>query len=119
MENDDEIIGIDESKYQETLTKIKEKLNKAIKEGVLLSYTDLGNILDLDPQFIHDVIGRRFTELTKQATRSWNEPVDPDFFLIGDTIKKINGNKFYRMFKRHAERKQQGVGLIARILGMG
>jgi hypothetical protein len=117
--NDDEIKGIDENLYQETLTKIKEKLNKAASEGVLLSYTDLGKILDMDPDFIHDVIGRRFSELTKKATKSWNEPPDPDFFLIGDNIKEINGNRFYLMFKRHIERKQKGSGLLGRLMGMG
>ena len=120
MENqDEEIKFIDEKLYQETLIKIKEKLNKAANEGVLLSYTDLANILDMDPGFVHDVIGRRFTELTKQASRSWTEPVDPDFFLIGDTIREIHGNRFYKMFKRRAEQKQKGTGLIARIMGMG
>jgi hypothetical protein len=120
MENqDEEIKFIDEKLYQDTLIKIKEKLNKAANEGVLLSYTDLGHILDMDPKFIHDVIGRRFAELTKQATRSWNESPDPDFFLIGDNIKEINANKFYKMFKRHVERKKKGTGLLARIMGMG
>lgn len=116
---DDEIKGIDENLYQETLTKIKEKLNKAASEGVLLSYTDLGSILDMDPDFIRDVIGKRFAELTKKATKSWNEPPDPDFFLIGDNIKEIHTNKFYLMFKRHLERKQKGTGLLGRLFGMG
>jgi hypothetical protein len=116
---DEEIKGIDEKLYQETLLKIKEKLNKAASEGVLLSYTDLGRIIDMDPDLIHEIIGRRFAELTKKATRSWNEPPDPDFFLIGDNIKEIHANNYYLMFKRHAERKRKGVGIIGRLMGMG
>lgn len=107
---------IDEKTYQETLKKIKEKLNKAAREGVLLSYKDLGSILDLDPEYVREIVGRRFTELTKQATKSWFESPNPDFFLIGENIKEINENKYYKFFKKRLSAKEKGSGILARLM---
>ncbi len=110
---------IDEKTYQEMLNKIKYELQKAANEGNILSYTELGRILNLDPEYVREIVGRRFTELTKKAMRSWFEPADPDFFLLGENIKEINNNGFYKQFKKRLEVKEKGTGIIGRLLRVG
>jgi hypothetical protein len=110
---------IKEEVYQRDLSRIKDKLSKAISDGAVLSYTDLGRMLDLDPDYVKEIIGLRFSQLTKKASSSWFAPVDPDFLLIGESIKEIRENKFYKMFKKRINTKNKGSGILGRLMHGG
>lgn len=110
-------MDIDEKTYKETLEKIKEKLNEAAEENILLSYKDLGRRLDLEPEYVREIIGIRFTELTNQALKSWFGPPDPDFYLLGENIKEINTNKHYKSFKKRLDTKSKGTRILSRLIG--
>lgn len=110
---------IDEREYIETLINVKVEINKAIESGRLLSFSELGKILGKDPEFIKDVVGRRFSELTKKVMYSPFSPPDPDFYLLGDGIHEIANNKMYKSFKKRLTAKEKGTGIIGRIMRAG
>lgn len=97
---------MEENTYNELIGKIKDILNDAAKKGNVLSYTDLGKELSITPEMVKEVVGRRFSELTKKAFDPFSD-ADPDFYLLGDNIKEICNNKQYLRFKKMKFKQQE------------
>lgn len=104
---------MEEKTYVDIIERIKELLNKACETGKPMSYTELGKKLGLSPEYIKEVVGIRFTQLTKKAYDSFKD-ADPDFYLLGDNIKEICNNKHYLKFK---EKKMKQLGKTGRFMG--
>lgn len=90
---------MEENEYKELIGKIKMLLEDAAKQGKIFSYKELGDRLGISAERAREAVGIRFTELTRKAYNPFVD-ADPDFFLLGDTIKEISGNKMYISFKK-------------------
>jgi len=116
----EEIVNkMDEKSYKAELEKVKIELARAAEVGTILSYIDLGKNLDVEPEYVRAVVGRRFTELTNQIRYTTFDSPDPDFYLLGENIKEISTNGYYLQFKKLIKKKEKGTGLIGRLLQLG
>lgn len=89
--------------YEDDLEAIIEILKENdLKHDKPLTYDELSNITNLTPGRVKQIIGIRFTELTKSATRGFP---DQDFYIIGDNVEPISKNMWYDVIKRRLEIK--------------
>jgi len=89
-----------------SLEKIKALLDESDRP---LSYNEIGLKLNLPLEDVKTVVGTEFKNLTGGSLKTLVSmgAADPDFFLLGDGIKEIAENRYYKIMRKGIIKKQE------------
>jgi hypothetical protein len=108
-----EDIGITEAEFNDNY----EDILALLRANGRMSYSQIGQALGKDPEFIRSVVGVKFVNLTKDIVAHPLDGPDEEFFLLGDNIKEICNNKEYLRFKQIRGRSITAMGKMGGLLG--
>lgn len=90
---------VNEERYSKIIRKILDLCYEAREDNILYEIKEVARIIEEPVEDVKDTIKQFADKETKKAMYKPTE-VNPDFFLIGDTIAEINKLKMYKLFRK-------------------